>query len=512
MSIIKNICKSALVIGALFLTVAVSYGQGSILELLPGSERLEYDEQTGIHRLYGNVNFKYQGNLMYCDSAHYYQRQNVVYAYGKVHINKRDTLNLFCDSLFYNGKSRMAKLWGNVRVRDNEFKLTTDTLEYDAKQSRAYYHHGGKVESIVSQEKLTSRIGYFYPDSKDFYFSREVEYRSKDIQMDTDTLRYFYSQKKTYFHGPTDIKTKDADMYCEYGWYNTSTEEGSLQQNAWIKRPNEYIGGDTLLYLPKEGISIGKGNVVYSDSMENISFTGDYAYLSDTLNYSFITGNAIATKRLEDDTLHIHADTLYNEKVDSTGIMKAYNQAKLYSSNFQAVADSIVFVDSTNLIELFTEPIVWSDRAELKGDFMDIQLQDSTIEKVNIYNNSTILMEVEPELYYNQIAGKDIVAYFEDDDLKQANVFGNAMTISFPEDTENSDSSVVTKRLGMNRLYASDLRIDLDSNEIVGVSYIEKPDGVFYPMDQLNKEEQFVPGFNWREILRPKNKLDLLED
>ena len=449
---------------------------------------------------------------MFCDSAHYHQKRDVVYAYGKVHINKRDTLNLFCDSLFYNGKSRMAKLWGNVRVRDNEYKLTTDTLEYDARKGQAFYRYGGKVESIVSQEKLTSKVGYFYPETKDFYFSKDVTYRSDDISMDTDTLQYFYSQKKTFFHGPTTIRSNDTKMYCENGWFNTATEEGSLRKNAWISRPGEYISGDTLNYFPKQGISIGKGNVVYIDSAKNLSFTGNNAFVSDSLQYSFITGRAIASKEMNNDTIHVHADTLYNYKVDSVNIMKAYNNAKIYSTSFQAKADSIVFNDSLNNIHLIHDPIVWSNGAELKGDLMTIQLKDSVVETVNIFENSSILMEVTAEMYYNQIAGQNIKAIFTDNKLTRANVMGNAMTVSFPEDKESTDSTEVIKRMGMNRLYASDLRIDLDSNEITGISYIEKPDGVFYPMDQLNKDEQFVPGFMWKAALRPQSRQDLIRE
>lgn len=512
MNIVLNIRQSALILGALFLNICFSSGQNSVLELLPGSERLEFDEKTGIHRLYGNVNFKYQSNVMFCDSAHYHQKKNAVYAYGNVHINKRDTLNLFCDSLYYNGKTRMAKLWGNVRVRDNEYKLTTDTLEYDAKKGQASYRYGGTVQSIVSQEKLTSRVGYFHPETKNFFFSKNVVYTSPELNMTTDTLRYLYAQKKTLFYGPTHIKTKENKMYCERGWYNTETEEGSLQKNASIKRPNEYISGDTLNYFARKGNYEGRGNVFFSDSTQQLSFTGDYAFSSDSLHYSFLTGHAIAMKEMESDTLFIHADTLYNYHEDTLNTLKAYQGTRIFSSKFQGITDSLIYESSSDLIELYDEPIMWSNGAELKGDLMKVVLKDSSIQRVEIYDNSSILMEVEKGIYYNQIAGKDITALFTNDELYQAKVFGNAQTISFPIDEKTKDSSLVKTRLGMNRLYSSDLRIDIDSNDIIGISYIEKPDGVFYPMDQLNEDEQFVPGFKWNEAIRPKSKLELIQD
>ena len=508
-----NILQSALLLSAFFLSTAL-IAQDNLLELLPGSDRLEYDEKTGIHKLYGNVNFKYQSNLMYCDSAYYYQRREQVFAYGNVHINKRDTLNLFCDSLFYNGRTRQAKLWGNVRVRDNEYKLTTDTLDYDARAGQASYKHGGVVESILSRERLTSRVGYFHPESKNFYFSKDVTYKSNEMSMTTDTLRYLYANQTAYFYGPTDISTKDADLFCKSGWYNTRTEEGTLRHDARIERPGELIRGDTLEYRPTLQEYIGRGNVFYYDSTEQNFFTGDYAYRSDSLNYTLLTGDAIASRELSDDTLNLHADTIYYEEIDSVNLIRAYYNAKIYSTSFQSVADSIVYDQSLGKIECFHDPIVWAEGAELKGDYIVLNLEDTLLKTAEVDQNATVIMPVEKDELYNQIAGKKILAFFKDNELDQANVDGNAMTIAFPEDEEKEpeDTTLVIKRMGMNRLYASRLRIDVDSNEIVGVSYIDQPDGKFYPMDKIQKDEMFVPGFIDRSALRPKDREDLLND
>ena len=170
---IPEILKIALLSGAFFLSCFQGNAQGNALELLPGSEKLGYHKKLGYQYLVGGVNFRYQGNTMYCDSAHYYDKINVVRAYGNVHIMK-DDINLFCDSLYYNGKTKKAKLWGHVRARDQEYKLTTDSLEYNAKKGQAIYRHGGKIESSVSNEVLTSRVGYFYPETKNFFFRGKV--------------------------------------------------------------------------------------------------------------------------------------------------------------------------------------------------------------------------------------------------------------------------------------------------------------------------------------------------
>lgn len=508
---LKHIVKSALLGCALFLLPMQSLSQ-SILELLPGAKKMILDENSEKLRLIGNVNFLYQGNKMYCDSAHYFEKKQIVKAYGRVHINKRDTLNLFCDSLLYNGKTRRAKLWGNVRVRDNEYKLTTDTLEYDVRASQAVYKYGGRVESILSQEVLTSQVGYFHPESKNFFFSNNVNYRSQDVKMTTDTLRYRYSEKKTYFYGPTNIDTKGTKIYCESGWYNTETEEGMLRTNAEIRREKDLIRGDTLIYLPKEGTSIGRGNVFYSDSTQKMSFKGDYAYISDSLHYSLLTGHALAIKEMDDDTMYVHADTLYSFKEDSVEYMRAYRNASIYSTKFQCRADSISYTPNEDKMELFRDPIVWSNGVELKGDSMELQLSDSILHKVLIKNKGSVIMSVDDEKLFNQIGGKEIIAYFRDNDLYRTYVNGNAITIFYPEEETKTDSTIVKERMGMNRLYSSTLRIDIDSNEVSGITYLDEPDGVFYPIDQIDEEEQFIQGFEWKDVLRPRTWEDLLKE
>ena len=499
---------------AIFLFSNNVWSQKDILELLPGSYKLVYNEETGAQKLVGGgVNFKYQGNTMYCDSAYFFAKKNEVRAYGKVHINKSDTINLFCDSLHYNGNTKKAKLWGNVRVRDREFKLVTDTLEYDAKKGQAVYRHGGRVESILKNEVLTSKIGYFYPDSKNFFFSGRVNYKSDSLRMTTDTLQYQYAQKKVYFYGPTVIHTQGSIMKCEKGWFHTEDEIGLLEKNASIHKDSKIITGNSLYVDSQKGISIGKGNVVYRDTSGQMSFRGEYSYLSDKEKKGYLTGNALAEYQMKKDTVFIHADTLFSFQ-DSSNELKSvlgHYDVRIFSRDFQGKCDSLSYDKVTDKMELYHAPIVWSNNAELKGEFMEVFLKDSIIDFVQITNKSTAVLEVDSGGYYNQIGGKNMKAYFKENELYRVNVEQNAQTIYFPQDTLENDTLVEIKRSGMARLYSSNLVIYLDSGEVSRVVYVGMPDGVLYPMDQINKEEQFVQGFSWNPILRPRSVEDLLE-
>lgn len=508
----KVIGFCALFVSAFFLTIASAFGQGGFLDLMPGSERMNGDEKLGITYLAGNVNFKFNGNTMYCDSAVYYKKTSEIKAFRNVHITKPGGLNLFCNQLTYDSKTKVAFLNGNVRARDQEYKLTTEALEYDTKSGRATYRTNGKVENIAGDEVLTSRVGYFYPESKDFFFKGNVKYKGPDMNLTTDTLQYAYIKRKVSFFGPTILYSDSSIIKCERGWFQTDTEEAQLTKNASIKKGNQIVKGDTLIYQPKKHLSIGRGNVIVKDTTAKIELRGDYMYKNDLTRKLFVTGHALAVKASSPDSLFIHADTLLSitDSLDNPTFIKAYFGVKIFQNKVQGQCDSLIYDKVKDILQLYNKPILWSNKGELKGDTMFVFLKDSVIDKVEIFENATALFQVDTIGYYNQIAGRRILAFFKNDEVCRADARGNAQTIFYPENTEKTDAAVVVKRTGMNRIYASDLRVYLDSGEVTGITYYEKPDGRFYPMDRINKSEQFVPNFRWNPILRPKSWQEML--
>jgi hypothetical protein len=188
-----------------------------------------------------------------------------------------------------------------------------------------------------------------------------------------------------------------------------------------------------------------------------------------------------------------------------------HHDVRIFSKDFQGKCDSISYQQKDGKLEMFDKPMVWSKNAELKGQFMEVFLKDTMIERVEITDKSSAVMQLDSGKLYNQVAGKKMIAYFIDNELKKLDVKGNAQTIYFPEETKENDTLVEIQRKGMSRLYASDLKVLLDSGEVESVTYLGQPDGVMYPMDQINKDEQFIQYFSWNPKCRPLCVADLLK-
>lgn len=484
--------------------------QDNVLKLLPGSKSLIVNEKEGTNHISGNVHFIYQNHDMFCDSAVFHKERNFLWAFGNVRIKKGETLTIFCDSLAYNGKIKIANLFHNIRILESDYIMTTEHLVYNAKTEQASYFNYGVVKSISSNETLTSKYGHYHPKSKNFFFSRQVNYKGAELSMTTDTLQFLYATSNAVFQGPTNIVSNATTMYCEKGWFNTKEKSGSLIQDAKVINENSIMKGDTLHYASKNERYIGIGNVSVEDTVENVAVYGEYAQSSKLEGKTFITGNAYIAKPMNDDTVYVHADTIFNVKIDSIDYIRAYNNGRIYSKKIQGICDSITFNTQTENITFHKSPILWSNEAELKGELIDVKIEESKLQEVIISPFGSIVMEVDSGRYYNQIYGKDLVAKFDSNSIYRATISGNAITLFYPEEEEVSGDTLYIKRNGMNRIYSTNLRLDIDSNEISGITYTTKPDAVFYPIDKIKASEQFIPNFSANFFLRPKNRDELL--
>ena len=107
----------------LMVETATVHGQEGRVEILNADEWSFDAAVNGAQLLRGNVRFKHANALMRCDSAYLFEDERVD-AFGHVTIDQGDTLHVDADRLKYNGRERMARLEGNVRLRDRDMELT----------------------------------------------------------------------------------------------------------------------------------------------------------------------------------------------------------------------------------------------------------------------------------------------------------------------------------------------------------------------------------------------------
>ncbi len=113
---------------------AVTAQQVTKITLVSASDwKYNSEIRKDVQRIIGNVILNHDSAFLYCDSAYLFEKDNNVIAYGNVRVKLSDTLNLYSDSLKYDGNTKVARANSNVKLVDNETTLSTDTMVYDRK-------------------------------------------------------------------------------------------------------------------------------------------------------------------------------------------------------------------------------------------------------------------------------------------------------------------------------------------------------------------------------------------
>lgn len=460
-----------------------------------------------IQILIGSVQLKQDSMYMFCDSASIYQNINSVEAFGNVRMEQGDTLFIYGDYLYYDGMSQLAMLRENVRMINRNTVLTTDSLNYDRLYNLGYYFEGG---TLADEENiLTSEWGEYSPATKLAVFNHDVKLVNPQFVLTSDTLKYSTLTKVATILGPSDIVSENNHIYSERGIYNTTTDQAELLDRSVLTNQGKKLTGDSLFYDRQAGYGEAFNNVQMNDTVNRNMLTGDYCFYNELTGSAVATQKAVAIDYSQGDSLFMHADTLrlltFNLNTDSMyREMRAYHKVRAYRTDMQAVCDSLVYNSKDSCTTMYADPILWYGEQQLIGEEIKFYTNDSTIEWAHIINQA-LAVEQKDSIHYNQVAGKEMTAYFIDGEMRQVDVNANVLVIFYP--VEEKDSTLMM----LNYSEGGFLRMLLKDRRMEQGAFIGKANGIAYPMNQIPPDKYQLPSFVWFDYIRPRDKKDIFE-
>jgi lipopolysaccharide export system protein LptA len=451
----------------------------------------------------GNVMFRHDNTLLYCDSAYYYEKANSFDAFGNIKISQGDTLFIYGDFLYYDGNTKTARLRHHVRLENRKTTLTTDSLDYNRIINLAYYFTGGKI--VDPENTLTSVWGQYSTVTEDALFRNNVKLVNKNFTLNSDTLEYNSKSKIARIVGKTHIiYQNETDIYSNKGWYNTVAEQMMLlNRSNIIHKDGKTMTGDTIFYDKTKKYGEAFINVILNDTVRRSTLTGDYAYYDEKTETGFATDSALLVDWSSPDTLWVHADTLSTFKDSVYNAAKGIHGVRFFRHDLQGLCDSLVYTARDSIINMYGEPVVWAEENQLSGDFIQAFTKNQKVEKVFIQKNAVAAQKVD-SLYFNQLSGKEITAYVDSGDLRRVNVDGNAETIYFPID--EGDSTIV----GINKTESSYVTMHLKNKKVQRIVFTTKTTGAMYPLPQVTGGDLYLKNFFWLDKERPITSTDVL--
>lgn len=471
------------------------------------ADRLRYDQwkNPDAQILNGNVEFTHQGARLYCDSAYFYEASNSFEAFGHVKMVEGDTLKLTSEYAFYDGNEQMAMARRNVALTHRKSVLYTDSLNYDRIYSIGYFFEGGKL--IDEGSTLVSDWGEYHSAEKNAIFYYNVTLDNKKMHLTTDTLHYNTGTSVAHAVGPSRIVSEKSIIDTEDGYYNTKTDQSRLYGRSVMRDQGKVIVGDSLFHDDKTGRSEAFDNVVYTDTVNKNMFLGDYCCYDENTGYAMATNNAQAIDYSQKDTFYLHADTFklftYNINTDSVyRVMHAYNKVRAYRIDVQAVCDSLVYNSQDSCMTMYKDPIVWNNNQQLLGEVIEVFMKDSTIDKTHVIEQALSVEQMFDSAHYNQVASREMYAYFHKGEIYETDAITNVLTIYYPID--DSDSTII----GLNYLETSLLKMFMENKRMKKI-WAPRSEGTMYPLNQAPPDKRLLPTFAWFDYVRPLNKDDI---
>lgn len=470
-------------------------------------------DEKDVQILVGNVIFRKGDMFMYCDSARFYTSPELpsdsMEAFGSIRMEQGDTLFLYGDYMEYSGWQELATVYGegrDVTLINRDVTLTAPILHYSQLMELGYYVNGGKLTD--PRNELTSLEGEYAPPTKDANFYSHVRLlgrtnKGDTIRIFTDTLLYNTDTRIADLPVFARILGKDGDIDSRLGIYNTATDLATLLDRSLVhtNRGNT-LTGDSLVYDRAQGRGEAFGEVVMTDSARQMTLEGDYGFYNELTDSAFCTGHARAMEYSKPDTLFLHGDTLRTFlDPDSVRLMVANPNVRFWRIDLQGVCDSMTFVEKDSTIRMDYDPVVWNGNHQVFGNRIIVFMNDSTVERAWLPDFGFLADEIEKG-YYNQLSGKEMIAYFTDGELEQLDVNGSVQAIMLPEEDDSTYNKIAN-------IESSFMIAQFEGRDIKRVKLWDETSGTVTPLFMAKRSLFLLPKFKWLEDERPTGSDDI---
>lgn len=483
--------------------------------------------------LMGNIEFTRGDMHLYCDSAHYYDQINSIDAFGNVRMERADRLSGRADQLHYDGTKEVMNLVGNVSITKDNRTLTSQSIDYYVTSNTGKYTSNGKLED--SKNVLTSIVGEYNFSTDKAVFTHNVDLvNSRDnYVIHTNKLLYNTRTNVATLVERSEITSDDNKIITSSGDYNTNTEIANLyakngKQPKLFAKDDRTLEGDRIHYDRHKGEGTAKGNVTVNDPKHKAILTGGYGYHNEKTHVSYATDNALARIYNKDnakmgertDTLYFHGDTITTiQEANKKRVLTATGGVKFYRKDVQGICGHLSFAQRDSILYLYNHPVVWSGERQISSDNeINVHMRDSSSVDWATIPNKGLIVEHLGEIYYNQIYGKYIKAYFDkrteyfDDgtestqnELRHADIVGNVKTLFFPMENDSTYNKCVRTESGF-------LALDLkEKQEVDKVKMWPEVSGSVIPLYLAKNSQLKLDEYQWFDDLRPKSPYEVLK-
>jgi lipopolysaccharide export system protein LptA len=494
------------------------------------ADSLIYNGEIKLARFFGDVILEQGDRRLYSDALVYDIKEKIGVFENGATLRGEDQSELISKTGSYSAESGTAYFRENVRYRDTSILVTTDSLLYHyneqeieilcptqiEKDSVTIYAEAGIFNTstdrgILSQNVQISQrdqlvrsevLVYDGPNQRYTFFNEPV-ITQKDITAEGDTIVFFQRSGDLHVIGNADYRSSEEHLQAHIIRYNEELETFETEGRSSVWDESMHMLADNIS-RDTSGLILATGNIIVVDTSSDITILSDFCEIQDSSEIVKAYGNRmepLLIYEMNDDTLYLIADTLVsfralNQDSAYSDYFNAFFNVRFIKSDMSGMADSLHFNGADSLFILYDHPVLWSDSVQMSADSVAIHLAAQTVDKV-LLNESALVIMQDARGHFNQIAGAMMEHHFQDGNLKETIVKGNAEMLYFVTDSKD-------EYIGINSTRSSGMRYTFKNNDIEKARFSKNPESKVYDYDQdLDFLIFNLQGFNWAIDKKP---------
>lgn len=493
------------------------------VKIIHADEFKKDTKYEGNQYMVGHVQIEHQGSILYADEVILYNDQSLVKAIGNAKLQNADGSVITAQEMEYNGVTQKGVAKKEVVLTDPKQTIKTDILYYDRLANQAYFNTGGTISD--AQNVMYTKSATYFLNTKMIDFVGNVKIDNPDYIIEGVNIKQNQNTKVAEFSGPTTITNRanrKNRIYTEKGTYRMETKEAFLNKNSKIFYNDKILTGDDMYFNNTTGFGKATGNVTLDDPLERRYIKGGYGEVFQKKDSAMMTQSPYAVKIMEKDSIYFAAEKILSyQRPDSADItikksfLRAYKKGRIFKSNAQGRADSIAFNETDGIMHIYTKPILWSGEKQVTGDKIEAYFNTKTenIDSLKVIGNAYAISKVDSlnlKDEFNQVKGKFMTVYYQNNEIKEARVVGNAQSIAYVDDVDQETKQ--PQRIGITLSTCGIIGALFEETGLQIISCSIAANSDTYPMSKIEPEKRKFSDFNWNTKDRIRKWQDILVD
>ena len=468
------------------------------------TERLDYDLNTRVARYVTGATLTNDTTQLTSKRGTFYTAQRQIYFADSVLVVNKD-FTFRSDTLAYNTERKVAEFLAPTLITLGESRIYCEDGYYDVGRQLAVFEQNAQFKKRA--QTASADVIRYDGAAEVVTLVGEARFNEADRAATADTIRYLETSGDILLAGRATYRDATRNITSDRIEYNENDARYATRGRSFVSDPPQLIEADRIDYADEGGIAFG--DVIWRDTSAGLTVVCERAVYDERTDYLKASGGTadrtLLITAIDGDSLWLTADTLVAQvdtlSADSSRLLNAYFDVRLYKSDLQVRCDSMRYSDADSLFRFYQDPVVWSDTSQFTADTISIQLADDAVDRIFLRRNAFILNSPDQQ-FFNQIKGKNITADFALGELYRMHVNGNAQTVYYAQD--DAGAYITAQKAECSRL-----RIDFGDNSIDALRFYRQPKGSLLPMRGTDHAALRLEGFDWRWRERPTGPADL---